>query len=318
MDGKTWDVIVVGGASAGLSAALMLVRARRRVLVLDGGAPRNAVAPHMHGVLGHDGRSPLDLVADGRREVEGYGGVLRAARVTSIDAEGAGGTSFVVATEDGSRERTRRVVAATGLRDELPDIPGMAEQWGRGVVVCPYCDGYESRDARIAVIGTSPMSVHQAQLLRQWSADVTYFPNGVGAPDDGAVRAFDARRIRVDHRAVTGVVGGAGALVGIGTGDGATVPVDRVFTGPVPKPNDGLLRRLGVDLVEGGMTDGWVAVDVNGATSVRGVWAVGNVVDPRANVPVSMGQGAFAGGAVNADLIEEDTALAIEGETMSS
>lgn len=314
MEETEWDVVIVGGGSAGLSAALMLVRARRRVLVLDAGSPRNGVAAHMHGVLSRDGYPPLQLVADGRAEIEGYGGAVRSGTVVRVQQDGEpslGGARFTVTTQSGERERARRLVIATGLRDELPEIEGLAEQWGRGVVVCPYCDGYEVRDARIGVIATGQGSVHQAQLLRQWSADLTYFTEGIGDPDEDQRRALDARGIRIDDRPIRRVLGGSGPLRGVESTDGSVVELDAIFTGPRPVPRDDLLRSLGATLVSGGMADGWVATDPNGATSVAGVWAVGNSVDMRANVPVSMGAGALAGGSINADLIEEDVRIAL-------
>ncbi len=137
------DVVIIGGGVAGLSAGLTLVRACRRVLVVDNGAPRNRFAAHMHGVLGHDGKPPLQLIAEGHREIERYGGVILEGRVTQVTRDGE---TFSVSVDSGAILRARRVIVATGLRDELPDIEGLAEQWGKGVVVCPYCDGYEVRD----------------------------------------------------------------------------------------------------------------------------------------------------------------------------
>ncbi len=181
----------------------MLGRARRRVVVVDGGEPRNRVAAHMHGVLGHDGKSPHALVADGRREVENYGGTIVDATVTDL-ARAANG--FAATTDSGLTLHARRVIVATGLRDELPEIAGLAEQWGTGVVVCPYCDGYEVRDARIAVLATSSWGVHQAQLLRQWSPRVTYFLCGAEMPQGDDRRAFAARGIDLETRPVVRVV----------------------------------------------------------------------------------------------------------------
>ncbi|HTL41628.1 MAG TPA: NAD(P)/FAD-dependent oxidoreductase, partial [Pseudolysinimonas sp.] len=166
------DVIIVGAGAAGLSAALMLGRSRRRVLVLDGGAPRNAVSAHMHGVLGRDGWSPLDLVATGREEILRYGVAIESASAVSAERVD---DAFAVTLSDGTVRTARRLLVAGGLRDGLPGIAGLAERWGRGVAHCPYCDGWEVRDGRIAVVATGPASVHQAQLVRQLSADVTFY-----------------------------------------------------------------------------------------------------------------------------------------------
>ncbi|WP_022892947.1 NAD(P)/FAD-dependent oxidoreductase [Agromyces subbeticus] len=318
MQRESWDVIIIGGGSAGLSAALMLVRARRRVLVLDGGAPRNRFAAHMHGVLGRDGWSPLELLATGREEVERYGGVVRTDEVAAAepaDTIGAlgGARGFTVTLASGKRHTARRLLVATGLRDELPAIPGLAEQWGTGAVVCPYCDGWEVRDRRIGVLATGPRSVHQVQLLRQWSPTVTFFLNGTDvAADDLA--GITARGIAVEPRTVDRVLADEnGELRGIRLADGAEAPLDSIFLGPAFVPNDGLLIGLGATTGEGFGPGGgeWVSVDPTGRTSVAGVWAAGNVVNPGASVPGAAGAGNLAGAAINADLIEEEIRLAL-------
>ena len=229
MHNTTWDVIIIGGGSAGLSAAIMLGRSRRRVLVLDGGAPRNRFAPHMHGVLGRDGWSPLDLLATGRDEVERYGVVIESADVTDA-ALGADG--FEIRLDDGERHLGRRLLVTTGVRDQLPEIPGLVEQWGTGAVVCPYCDGWEVRDRRIAVLASGPTSVHQAQLLRQLSSDVTYLVNGSELPAD-AYAALVARGIGVEVREVTRVLADEnGVISGIRLADCTEVAVDSLFVAP--------------------------------------------------------------------------------------
>ncbi|MFF1571685.1 NAD(P)/FAD-dependent oxidoreductase [Leifsonia sp. NPDC058292] len=299
MNESSWDVIIVGGGSAGLSAALMLVRARRRVLVLDAGEPRNRVAPHMHGVLGRDGTSPLQLLADGRREVEGYGGRVLSARATAAEREGAG---FVVTTDDGSRFTARRLVVATGMRDELLPVPGLAEQWGTGVVTCPYCDGWEVRDRRIAVVATDEHGPLKAQLLRQWSADVMLFTNGEPEPAEPQRAALTARGIRVEARPIARVVDENGRLAAIELTDGERIPVDAIFANPAPLPSSALLDAL---------DPAWSVADPSGRTTIPGVWVAGNVANPAATVPVSMASGAQAGAMANFELVEEDVADAL-------
>jgi thioredoxin reductase len=308
MHSESWDVVIAGGGSAGLSAALMLVRARRRVLVVDGGAPRNRFAPHMHGVLGRDGWSPLDLLAAGRAEVERYGGVVTSGEVAAADRTETG---FAIELGSGERHLARRLLVATGLRDELPEIPGLAEQWGTGAVVCPYCDGWEVRDRRIAVLATGPRSLHQVQLLRQWSPDVTYFTNSSELADAAATE-LTARGIALEQRAVAGIDAAPdGRLRGIRLADGDTIQVDVIFLGPRFVPNDALLRGLGADTAENFGDGIWVEVDGTGRTSVPGVWAAGNVVNAGASVPVAAGAGNLAGAAINADLIEEEVRDAV-------
>lgn len=303
-----WDAVVVGGGAAGLSAALMLVRARRRVAVIDAGEPRNRVVEHMHGVLGHDGRSPLDLLRDGRRDVKRYGGVIVEDRALEAVRTQHG---FEVRTASGGILTARRLVVATGLWDQLPDVPGLAQQWGRGVVVCPYCDGFEVRDKRIGVLATGARSMHQVQLLRQWSPDVTYLVHDGPVPSDDERRGLDARGIVVEERRLSRVVDTDGVLAGVELADGIVLPLDSIFTGPTLIPNDGMLRALGAEVALSPLGVDVVVTDPTGKTSVDGVWAIGNVANPMANVPMSMGAGSFAGAAINADLVEEDVARAV-------
>ena len=168
---KDYDVVVVGGGAAGLSAALVLVRARRAVAVVDAGAPRNASAAHMHGFLARDGMSPRDLLAAGRSEATGYGGHLLDDTVVGVEP------GFHVRLASGSSLRARRILVATGLRDELPEVPGVRERWGRDLLHCPYCHGWEVRDQPLGVLGGTLDAVQHALLVRQWSPDVTLFPN---------------------------------------------------------------------------------------------------------------------------------------------
>src|SRR4051812_4534690 len=177
-----YDVAVIGGGAAGLSAALVLTRAGRRVAVVDAGAPRNAPAAHMHGFLGSDGLPPSALLAAGREEVTGYGGELLPGTVVSIDQRTASSVRrrrrFDVVLADGTSLQSRRVLVTTGLRDDLPDVPGVRERWGRDLLHCPYCHGHEVRGQPLGVLGggpaTTPEAVAHAQLLRQWSEDVVF------------------------------------------------------------------------------------------------------------------------------------------------
>ena len=306
-----WDVIIVGGGSAGLSAALMLGRSRRRVLVVDGGEPRNRFAAHMHGVLGHDHSSPLDLLAAGRTELTRYDDVTvesgTVASATPLDTDAIG---FEVVLESGERHTARRMLVATGLRDELPDIPGLAEQWGRTAALCPYCDGWEVRDRRIAVIATDASNTHQAQLMRQLSPRITFYPQGANLPP--AARAgLEARGIAVEARRVVEVIGDdEGGLRGIRLDDGTEHEADSVFVAPRPVPNDRLLRELRARTMRQSGVD-WVLVDPSGRTNVPGLWAAGNIATAASSVPLAMSAGSLAGSGINGDLVEEDIREAV-------
>jgi thioredoxin reductase len=286
---ENWDVVIVGGGVAGLSAALILARARRRVLVLDAGEQRNRVTGHMHGVLGHDGRSPMDLVADGRVEVERFGGIIRPADVTAVTPLDGG---FLL----NSTIRARRLLVATGLVDDLPAIDGLAQHWGAQAVSCPYCDGFEARDLNIAA-----MSAHQALMLRQWSDRVTLY--GV-TPDEEWRRRLARVGVAIDERPIERILGARDQLEGIVVG-GEAVAVDRIFVAATPRPRDGILRELGAEVAATPMGE-FVSVGVAGATSVPGVRAVGNVANVGALVPVAMGEAAAAATAINFELTIED------------
>lgn len=304
--GDRWDVIIIGGGAAGLSAALILARARRRVLVLDGGQPRNRFAPHMHGVLSRDGYSPIDLVNDGYHEVRAADGVIRNTRVVETRAVDDG---FDVVTDSGAVESARRLIVATGARDVLPDIPGLVEQWGRGVVACPYCDGYEATGRAIGVLLGSAGGVHKAHMILPYSPNLTVFTALAGPLSADDRRLLEHRGVRLEDRAVSRVVVDGDTLTGLALEDDTVVPLDVVFAEPALVPLDDPLRQLGAQRVDSPMGQ-WAEVDAFGRTSVAGVWAVGNAANPGALVPIAMGSGATAALTVNGELIAEEVAAA--------
>jgi thioredoxin reductase len=299
-----YDVAVIGGGAAGLSAALVLSRARRTVAVVDAGMPRNAPAAHMYGYLSRDGLAPAELVAAGRREATGYGGDIVPGTAIDLVPDGRGG--FLVLVDDGSPISARRLLVTTGLRDELPDIPGLRDRWARDVLHCPYCHGHEVRDRPLGVIGGTQGAVRYAQIVRQWTDDLVYFtpPDILTAADRAGMLA---RTIEVVEGRVERLVVDDDQLRGVQLAGGRVVPVDALFVPPRFVANDQMLVRLGCD------TDsaGWVVVDPTGRTSVAGVWAAGNVVDPRAQVITAAGAGSAAAIALNADLVDEDVRNAV-------
>lgn len=301
-----WDVVIIGGGAAGLSAALILARARRRVLVLDGGEPRNRFAPHMHGVLSRDGYSPIDLVEDGYREVRAADGLIRNTRVVETRAVDDG---FEVVTDSGAVESARRLIVATGSRDVLPEIPGLAEQWGRGVVACPYCDGYEAAGRRIGVLLGSAAGAHKAHMILPYSPDVTVFTALAEPLSSDDRRLLEHRGVRLEDRVVSRVVVDGGRLAGLALEDGAVVPLDVVFAEPALVPLDDPLRQLGATRVDSPAGQ-WAEVDAFGRTSVAGVWAAGNAVNPGALVPIAMGSGAAAALTINGEIIADEIAAA--------
>ncbi len=300
-----YDVVVIGGGAAGLSAALVLTRARRTVLVIDAGQPRNAPATHLHGYLSRNGMPPAELLASGRNEVTGYGGDIVAGTVTNLVPDGR--TGFWVLLDGGQRISARRLLITTGLHDELPDISGLRERWARDVLHCPYCHGHEVRDRQLGVLGGTPGAVRYAQIVRQWTHDLVYF-----TPPDTLT---DIERTQVLARAI-GVVEGtidqlvidpADDLRGVRMHDGQVILRDALFVPPRFIANNLLPIGLGCDVDE----EGWVVVDRTGRTSVPGVWAAGNIVDPRAQVITAAGAGSAAAIALNTDLVEDDVATAV-------
>ncbi|WP_019202122.1 NAD(P)/FAD-dependent oxidoreductase [Tsukamurella sp. 1534] len=296
------DTVIIGGGAAGLTAAQVLGRARRSVVVVDAGEPRNAPASHMHGYLGHDGRSPAELLAIGRREAAAYG--VRIVRDAATGAERAPSGGTTVTLRSGAPLTARTLLVATGLGDELPDVPGVAERFGRDVLHCPFCHGYEVCDRPLAVLAgaNAAMSVHQALLIPQWSRDMVFFTNGLDV--EGADRArIEARGVRIVDGAVAGLTVEDDALRAVRLADGTEVPREALFVGPRFVPHDDLLRELGAERGQ----NGYVPVDPMGAVAgLPAVWAAGNVVNPMAQVIVAAGAGSAAAGSISAYLLERD------------
>jgi len=307
-----FDVIVIGGGVAGLGGALMLSRSRRSVLVIDAGSPRNLPAGHTHGFLTRDGATPLEMMALGAAEVRSYGNEVVSGEVVSI-AEVDGG--YRVSTTDNDWT-ARRLLVTTGLVDELPDLPGLAELWGRDVVHCPYCFGWEVRDQPIGVLGTGAHAVPQALMWRQWSDDIVLFQHTGPAPTAEERERLDARGIRVVEGRVTGLETSDGRLSGVAVGE--TVPRRVLVVAPSYVARHALLEPLGVEVVPHPRGIGFqVEADAMGLTSARGVYVAGNAVDVAAGILQSASSGAMAGVAINADLIEADTVCAVAASSWS-
>jgi thioredoxin reductase/SAM-dependent methyltransferase len=302
------DVAVIGGSAAGLAAALQLGRQCRSVIVVDSGEPRNAPAAHMHSYLGHEGSPPSELASIGREEVRSYGGEVvqgRAVDVTRVDSG-----HFRVALVGGHGVIARRVLAATGLIDELPDIPGLAEHWGGDVIHCPFCHGYEVRDQRIVQIVTHSMGLHPAALFRQLSDRLTLvLHEGVGA-DHAELDALRAAGVEVvDARVERIVTGDGGHVSGVELVDGRRIDADAVAIGTRFRARVEPLVSLGLELEEhpSGLGDVVVAGPA-GETSVPGLYAAGNVTDPAQQVLQAAADGSWIGAMISFSLAAEDVA----------
>jgi len=301
----TYEVVVIGGGAAGLSAALVLGRARRRTLVIDAGEPRNAPAAHMQGYLSRDGMSPAEFLALGREEIARYGVDL--VRDRAVDVTKGEGEGFAVSLAGGETVHARRLVIATGLKDELPAVPGVAERFGRDVIHCPYCHGWEVRDQAFGVLATTAMSVHQALMVSQWSKDVTLFLHTVAESEltDDDLRRLAAAGVAVVPGEVAELTVEDDRLTGVRLTEGTTHTREALFVAPRPVPQTGLLEKLGAELHETPF-GAYPVVDPTGLTTVPGVWAVGNAMGFAEQVVNAASAGYRAGATINGELLMTD------------
>jgi thioredoxin reductase len=303
-----YDVVVVGGGAAGLSGALLLARSRRSVLVIDRGEPRNAPAAAAHGFLSRDGVNPLELLELGRAEVRGYGGQVVEGRVSSAARDGDG---FAVTLDDNRIVSARRLLVTTGLVDELPDVPGVRERWGRDVLHCPYCHGWEVRDQAVGILASGSRAVHMALLFRQLTSDVVLFTCTAPALTDEQAEQLAARDIRI----VTGFVDSLEVvddrLTGVRLRSGTSVARQALVVTPRFVARSQVLTALGLQPTAHPFGGEFVAADATGLSDVPGVWVAGNITDLAASVVVAAAGGASAAAAINADLVAEDTRHAV-------
>jgi thioredoxin reductase len=309
---ESYDVVVVGGGAAGLAGAVALARSRRSVLVVDAGDPRNAPASHVHNFLSRDGTPPAEIYAVGRQEVARYGGRVETGRVTALSR-----SRERFAVQIGGRAVTaRRLLVATGVRDELPQVPGLAERWGIDVLHCPYCHGWEVRGQRIGILATGPGTMHQALLFRQLSRHVTVLAH-TGPELSGEQREqLGALGIPVIQGTVTQVEASDGGLTGVRLADGTRVSLDALIVAPRMTARAELLAPLGLapaEVTMGGQVIGaQIEADPSGATSVPGVWVAGNLAAINAQVISAAAGGLTAGAVINADLAAEDAEHAVD------
>ena len=300
------DVLIVGGGPAGLAAALQLGRQHRSVVVVDAGEPRNAPSAHVHGYLGLDGSPPLEIAAKARADVRSYGGEVLDGRVVDVLA-GADG-EFRAELTGGHAVVARKVLLATGLVDVLPDIDGVASQWGRGVIHCPFCHGYEFRDERLVLIVTNHMGLHPAKLFAHLTAQLTVVVHEPGVVDAAELEVLRGAGVSVVESQVQRVVeNDNGQVAGLELSDGSVLDADAVVVGPRFRVCDDGFASLGVATVPhfSGLGEA-VGVDEMGATSVAGVYAAGNVAEPTQQVLDAAANGSLVGAMIALALAEED------------
>jgi thioredoxin reductase len=298
-----YDVIVIGGSFAGLAAAMQLGRARREVLVVDAGQPRNRFAFAAHGFVGQDGRPPAEIREKIRKELQAYP-TVRFYEGMVTDARACGDGIFEVELLISNRRtvRTRRLILATGVVDELPDLPELEKRWGRTVLHCPYCHGYEVADGRLGVLATSESSMHMALLLPDWSTRVTFFTNGVFSPNAEQRSALEERGVNVEERRVVKIVGATPVQLGVGLEDGSAEWLDALFVAPRTRLASPIAEQLGCAMEEG-LQGPMIRTDARKATSVPGVFAAGDAAHAPHNISFAVADGAMAGIAAHQSLV---------------
>lgn len=294
-----FDVIVVGASFAGASAAMQLVRARRTVLMIDAGQPRNRFADASHGFLGQDGTPPLEIMAIAVEQLKAYPSfklLVAHAERAAADAQGAS-----VTLEDGRSFHARRLILATGVRDELPPIPGLQERWGKTAIHCPYCHGYEVRERNLGVIATSSHSVHQGIMLPDWGP-TTYFTQGQFDPEEAELKQMHKRGVVIERTPVIKILGIAPEIEAVELADGRTLPVGAVFVGPHVHMSSSLAMQLGC-VFEQGPSGPYVRTDEMRQTSVPNVFAAGDAALVFSNATLASASGLMAGVSVHRSLI---------------
>jgi thioredoxin reductase len=301
-----FDVVIAGGGPAGLNAALMLGRVARPVLLADDGQPRNAASAAVHGFLSRDGADPADLRRTAREELARYPSIQ--ARDITVQAAAAAQGGFAVTLADGTTAAARRLLLATGVTDQLPAIDGLANLWGRGVYHCPYCDGWETREQEVAVLGGDDQAAHLALHLARLGCEVTVCTNGPVQASDGARAALAGHQIRVCEDPVGKVDGEPGRYVRLHLAPGQTLERRALFIPPAPRQRSGLAEELGCALLD----DGSVQVNELGQTTIPGVYAAGDMCRtpampfPAAQVIMAAAQGARAAVVIDQELLFTD------------
>lgn len=307
---KLYDVIIIGAGFAGLSAAMQLARARKQICIIDAGLSRNRFAAASHGFFGLDGKSPDEISRLAIGQIRAYPtvsivhGMAKAASRLEPDTAGTGNEDnnrFKVSLDDGRRFQARRLILATGVVDTLPDIPGLITRWGKTVLHCPYCHGYEVRDRELGVLATGPMSTHQAMMIPDWGP-TTFFTQGKYEPEPEIRTQMDARGIAIEQSPIVELIGAAPDLEAVKLADGRSMPIQALFAGPTVSMTNPLAEMLGCAFEEG-FAGPFIKVDASQETSIPGVFAAGDAATARHNATLASAAGVLAGVGVHQSLI---------------
>ncbi|MFL1405884.1 NAD(P)/FAD-dependent oxidoreductase [Marinobacter sp. M1N3S26] len=293
------DVIVIGGSFAGFSAAMQLARGQRNVIVIDAGKPRNRFSEASHGFFCLDGFSPSEIRRRAARQLAKY----PTARVIEglVNSAKREGDGFSVIVDSGETYTAAKLILATGLRDELPDLPGLAERWGKTVIHCPYCHGYELRNRQLGVMATGPLSTHQAAIIPDWGP-TTYFTQDQQSPDPEQTHLLTSRGVVIETSAVVEIMGETPSITGVRLADGRTIPLEGLYVGPKARMASPLAQQLGCEFEEGPMGP-VVKVDDLKRTSVAGVFAAGDMSNKWQNATLASASGVMAGTAAHRALM---------------
>lgn len=293
---QPYDVVIIGGGPAGLSAALLLGRSRRRVLICDSGSPRNAPATASHNFLTRDGTPPLQLLQLAREQLQPYATVeFESIAVTEAHSEAE---MFAITLADGRNIATRKLLFATGLVDDLPPIPGIQDLWGKSIAQCPYCHGWEVRDTALAIIGNGPMLFEYARLISGWTHDLVICTNGPSNLTESQLKSLSANKIAVREEEIAELEGSDGQLEAIRFTNGERLSRHAIFMHVPQHQRSPLPQQLGCTINEKGL----IQVDAMGATEIAGLYAVGDAAHPMQSIVVAAASGTIAAGRINHEL----------------
>lgn len=291
-----WDAIVIGGSFAGLSAAMQLARGQRKVLLLDAGEPRNRFATRSHGFFAADGAEPGELRGRAWQQLLAYP-TVQFVQGRAITAAKTAAGNFCISAETGVQYQSKTLILATGLTDTLPAIPGLAQRWGKSVIHCPYCHGYEFRNRPIAVIASGEASIHQAAILPDWGP-VTYFSQGQFMPDAEQLALLKRRGVTLEHSAVTAVEGEGFDINHMLLADGRTVAAAVVYVAPKTAFGHTLAQQLDCELEQGPL-GAYIKTDAMQQSSISGLFAAGDMASPMHNGMLAAAAGVKAGAAAH-------------------
>jgi thioredoxin reductase len=297
---KTYDVIIIGGSYAGLSAAMSLGRALRSVLIIDSGKPCNQQTPHSHNFITHDGHTPLAIATQAKQQVLAYDTVTFKNGIAQAAEKLANG-GFSITMDDGEIFTTEKLVFATGMKDEMPPIKGFAQCWGITVLHCPYCHGYEVKQLQTGILANGDMAYELAKLINNWTDELTVYTNGPSTLCAEQTEKLEAKGISIVNNEIAELQHQNGVLNGLLFKDGSHQPVKAMYARPVMKQHCELPQQLGCQLTE----TGHISIDTMHRTTVKGIYAAGDSTTMMRSVALAVSGGNFAGAAVNKDLIED-------------